>query len=96
MALCSLSTGLIFTPCFRASAITIAPAITRTSLLARATSFPARIAASVGASPALPAVAITTRSTSGCDAISSRVTASGAGRTVRRKASPELGPGSVE
>ena len=48
IAECSLSTGRIFTPCCRASSITMAPPATRVSLLARARVFPARMAAKVG------------------------------------------------
>ena len=64
-ALCSLSTGRSVTPCSRTSRITISPAITRDSLLARARFFPALTAASVGRSPALPASAETTISAPG-------------------------------
>ena len=64
MALCSLSTGSTRTRP-RASRITSSPAITSGSLLAMATSFPARMAARVGASPAPPTIAESTRSTSG-------------------------------
>ncbi len=52
MALCSLSTGRTATPRRRAAAITIAPAITSTSLLARAMVLPASIAASTASSAA--------------------------------------------
>ena len=66
MALCSLSTGRMRIPLRRASPVTISPAMTNASLLARATSLPASSAARVGAKPACPVVATTTRSTSGC------------------------------
>src|SRR4030042_759293 len=49
----------------------ISPAMTSTSLLARAIFFPDLIAASVGARPVLPEVAMMTMSTSGWVAISS-------------------------
>ena len=54
MAQCSESTGTMFTPYFLASVITISPAITRVSLLARAISIPFLIAVSVGFNPILP------------------------------------------
>ena len=65
IAECSLSTGSTFTPCFRASAMTISPAMTRISLEATAMSFPALIAASVGCNPAVPTMAINTMSALG-------------------------------
>ena len=54
MALCSLSTGRIATPWRRAAAVTSAPAITSTSLLASAIVLPASIAASTASRPAVP------------------------------------------
>ena len=54
IAQCSLSTGIIFTPCFFASLITISPAITRVSLFASAIFMPFFIAVSVGRNPILP------------------------------------------
>ena len=65
IAECSLSTGSTFTPCLRASAMTISPAMTRISLEATAISFPARIAASAGCNPAVPTMAISTMSALG-------------------------------
>ena len=62
MAECSLSTGRIRVPRARASAVTKAPAITRVSLLASASVFPARSAAMVGTRPAPPTMAETTMS----------------------------------
>ncbi len=66
MALCSLSTGRIDTPRRRAASVISAPAITSTSLLARAIVFPASIAASTASSAAVPDEAHSTMSTSGC------------------------------
>ncbi len=60
-ALCSLSTGRMRTPCRRLS-MTRDPAVTSVSLLARATSFPASMAARVGTRPAAPTIADSTRS----------------------------------
>src|SRR6267378_6658761 len=60
IALCSESTGLI--PRWPAALMTSAPAMTRTSLVASATSFPAFNAARVGASARAPDIATTTRS----------------------------------
>ena len=57
MALCSLSTGRIFTPFSRAFAMTISPAITRVSLFASAISIPFSIALRVGFNPTLPETA---------------------------------------
>ena len=54
IAQCSLSTGIILTPCFFASFITISPAITRVSLFASAIFMPFFIAVSVGRNPILP------------------------------------------
>src|SRR6059036_707986 len=68
-ALCSLSTGKIRTPRLRASSCMRRPAITIGSLFARATNFPAVIAASVGTSPAPPTMAEMTRSASASVAI---------------------------
>ncbi len=70
IAECSESTGRSSASCRRASAVTICPAITSTSLFAMAIALPARAAASDGASPAAPTVATTTTSTAGCAAIS--------------------------
>ena len=65
IAECSLSTGSTRTPCLRASAITISPAITRISFEATAISLPARIAANAGCSPAVPTMATNTMSADG-------------------------------
>ena len=65
MAECSLSTVSTFTPCSRASRMTISPAMTRISLDATAMSFPARIAARAGANPAVPTMAMSTMSAAG-------------------------------
>ena len=65
MALCSLSTGSTATPRRRAAAMTRPPAMTRTSLLARAMVFPASIAASTASRAVVPVVATSTRSTAG-------------------------------
>ena len=65
MAECSLSTARTFTPCARASFITISPAMTRISFEATAMSLPARIAASAGCNPAVPTMAMSTMSASG-------------------------------
>ena len=59
MALCSLSTGIISTPFFAASAVIILPAVTRASLLASAICFLASMAFIVGKSAAVPLMAIT-------------------------------------
>ncbi len=72
MALCSLSTGRMFTLFFLASSITNPPAITRTSLFARAMSLPALIAARVGIRPDAPTSAETTMSAPSQAATSSR------------------------
>ena len=53
-AKCSLSTGRRWTPVLGISAMTRSPAMTRASLLARAMSLPARMAATVGVSPTEP------------------------------------------
>ena len=71
IALCSLSTGSSSPPPCFAVAVTSAPAMTSTSLLARTTALPARRAASVGISPAAPTVPTTTRSASVSAACSS-------------------------
>src|SRR5713226_9117812 len=63
MALCSESTGRM--PRAPAAFITSAPAMTSTSLVASATSFPASSAAIVGASARAPGMATTTRSQRG-------------------------------
>ena len=65
MALCSLSTGRIDTPCSFASGMIICPAVTSVSLLASAICFPAVIAAIVGRIPIIPTIAVTKISTSG-------------------------------
>ena len=65
IAECSLSTGRIDTPYSLASGIMICPAVTSVSLLARAISFPARIASMTGRSPIMPTIAATTTSTFG-------------------------------
>src|SRR5688500_13825192 len=65
MALCSLSTGRMATPCARAAAVTSAPAITSTSLFASAMVLPLSIAASTASSASVPDEAQMTISTSG-------------------------------
>ena len=60
IAECSLSTGKSWTPWRATALITSSPAITSVSLLARATSIPASMAASVGSRPAAPTMAETT------------------------------------
>ena len=60
MALCSLSTGKIFTLYSFARGIIICPAVTRVSLLARAISCPVFIASIVGIIPIMPTIAVTT------------------------------------
>ena len=60
IALCSLSTGRIFTPYSLAIDITICPAVTKVSLLAKAISLPALIASKVGLIPIIPTKAVTT------------------------------------
>ena len=72
MALCSLSTGSTATPRRRAASITRPPAMTSTSLLARAMVLPASMAASTASSAAVPDEAHSTRSTSGCVATAMR------------------------
>ncbi len=62
MALCSLSTGRRRTPRRRTAAITIAPAATSVSLLAKAMSQPRSMAASVAGMPAAPTIAPMTMS----------------------------------
>src|SRR3989339_450941 len=62
IALCSLSTGIIFAPDFAASLITISPATTSDSLLASPIVFPALTAESVGKRPANPIIAERTKS----------------------------------
>ena len=54
----------MLTPCFFASLITISPAVTRVSLLARAIFLPFLIAKRVGTSPAIPTTDVTTVSIS--------------------------------
>ena len=56
MALCSLSTGSSTAPDWRTAAIIKAPAETSASLLAKATVFPASIAAIVEGNPAQPTI----------------------------------------
>ena len=63
MAECSLSTGISSVPFSRTRRITMLPPQTSVSLLARAISFPASIAASVGARPTEPDTATITRCT---------------------------------
>ena len=70
MAECSESTGTISAPRALARAITISPAQTRVSLLARAMRFFASMAARVGFRPTAPDTAVTTQS------LSARVAAS--------------------
>ena len=72
MALCSLSTGRIFTPTSFASGMMMCPAVTRVSLFASAMSFPAFMAAMVGRMPIIPTMAVTRISASGCTATSNR------------------------
>jgi hypothetical protein len=69
-ALCSLSMGRMGTPARRAASVTTAPALTSTSLLARAMGIPACSAAKVGRIPCAPTSATTTRSFSGSAAAS--------------------------
>ncbi len=71
MALCSLSTGRSRTLCSLTASITTLPAATSVSLFAKATSFPALMAAKVGRMPAAPTTAFNTRSTPSIAAISS-------------------------
>ena len=68
MALCSLSTGIIFISFRRAASMTSFPPATSVSLLANAISLPASMAAIAGSSPAIPVTATRTVS------ISSRAT----------------------
>ena len=65
MAECSLSTASTRTPFFRASFMTISPAMTRISLEATAMSLPARMAARAGCNPAVPTMAMSTMSAEG-------------------------------
>ena len=65
IALCSLSTGRIFTLCAAASGIIRCPAVTSVSLFASAISFPLSIAAIVGRIPIIPTTAVSTVSASG-------------------------------
>ena len=58
MAECSLSTGSRATPFFATASMTMEPPATRVSLLARAMSIPASMAASVGRSPTMPETAV--------------------------------------
>ena len=61
MAECSLSTGISSAPFSRTRGITTLPPQTNVSLLARAISLPASMAASVGARPTEPETATITR-----------------------------------
>ena len=70
IAECSESTGTISAPQRSASSMTISPAQTRVSLLARPIRFFARMAASVGFSPTMPTTAVITQSASGMVAAS--------------------------
>ena len=71
IALCSLSTGRIRTFLFWARGMMICPAVTSVSLLAKAMSFPASMAAMVGLIPIMPTIAVTNTWLWGKDAISS-------------------------
>ena len=64
IAECSESTGMISAPVSKVRAMTISPAQTRVSLLARAMRFFSSMAASVGFRPTLPETAVTTQSVS--------------------------------
>ena len=64
-ALCSESTGMISAPVCPARSITISPAVTNVSLLARPMRFFASTAARVGARPAMPTMPVITVSASG-------------------------------
>ena len=77
MALCSLSTGRMDTPRRRAADVTSSPAMTSTSLLARATRFPDSMAAITASSPAVPDDAHNTMSASGWVATPTRPSAAG-------------------
>ena len=66
MALCSLSTGQDRHAVAAAAAVTMAPAMTSTSLLASAIVLPASIAASTASRAAVPDEAQSRMSTSGC------------------------------
>ena len=70
IALCSLSTGRIFTPYSSAIGMIRCPAVTRVSLFASAMSLPARIASIVGRIPSIPTIAVTRISVSGIAASS--------------------------
>ena len=59
MALCSLSTGRMDTPCFLASGMIRCPAVTNVSLFASAIVLPLSIAAMVGRIPIIPTMAVT-------------------------------------
>ena len=72
MAECSESTGTISAPFSSARAITMSPAQTRVSLLARAMRFLWSIAAKVGRRPTAPETAVTTQSLSSMVAASIR------------------------
>ena len=95
MAECSLSIGTRSTPCARARGITISPAATSTSLLARAIVLPARIAARVGRRPITPATATTTVSTLSPVASSTRASIPDSAKTAVL-AHPEAGGLRVE
>ena len=62
MALCSLSTGRMDTPCFFARGMIRCPAVTSVSLLASAMVFPLSMAAMVGRIPIIPTTAVTSTS----------------------------------
>ena len=62
IAECSESAGNNLLPLFFKAGITTGPAAIRVSLFARARSFPASIAESVGKRPAQPTIPVTTRS----------------------------------
>ena len=74
-ALCSLSTGRSCPPRLAASRVINSPDTTSASLLASATSLPARTAASVEGRPSAPTSAATTRSAGACVATSCRPSA---------------------
>ena len=72
MAECSLSTGNSFAPDFSIAHLMISPAMTRLSLLDKATSTPASMAYSVGSMPRAPTSPFSTISTSSLFANSKR------------------------
>ena len=81
MALCSLSTGTISAPVSAARAMTMLPAQTRVSLLARAMRRFRPMASSVGRRPTAPDTAVTTQSVS-CQDAAMRSPSSPGGPTV--------------